>query len=170
VKLAKSVLGYSNPVICQSMYILKPPNIGGVVPVHQDSSYLYTTPESVSAMWFPTDDAYIGNACLWVVPGSHKGPLRTRFVLNANQDGGIHIPPVDSITSWPDDKEFVPVEVKKGSVVIFHGRLCHKSDENKSQKSRHAYVFHMVDESAKWDKDNWLRTGKPFPRLEVTEK
>jgi len=121
VKIAKEVLGYTDPVICQSMYILKPPKIGGAVPVHQDSTYLFTTPESVCGMWFPIDDAYVGNACLWVAPGSHKGPLRTRYILKGNTT--THIPPFDALqTPYPDNKEFVPLEVKKGGVVILQGR------------------------------------------------
>ncbi len=39
-------LGYTNPVLLQSMYIFKPPHIGGEVYCHQDSTFLYTDPES----------------------------------------------------------------------------------------------------------------------------
>jgi len=165
ITIAKQVLGYTNPVLCQSMYIMKQPKIGGAVPVHQDSTYLHTTPETVCGMWFPIDDAYKSNSCLWVAPGSHKGPLRSRFILNATRDGVIHVPPLDTITDWPDDKEYIPVEVKRGAVVIFHGRLCHKSDENTSNNTRHAYIFHLVEESAKWANDNWLQIGK-LPKFE----
>ena len=39
-------LGYVNPQIVQSMYILKAPKIGGAVKPHQDSSYVITEPDS----------------------------------------------------------------------------------------------------------------------------
>jgi len=38
-------IGFSDPAILQSMYIFKPPNIGGEVVCHQDSTYIYTDPE-----------------------------------------------------------------------------------------------------------------------------
>ena len=37
------------------------------------------------------------------------------------------------------------LEVKKGSLVLLHGRLPHYSSENKSNKSRHAYTIHIID-------------------------
>ena len=43
-------LGYINPQIVQSQYIIKPPRIGGVVKPHQDSSYLITEPKSCMAI------------------------------------------------------------------------------------------------------------------------
>jgi phytanoyl-CoA hydroxylase len=45
-KLAAVVesLGYKDPVLLQSMYVFKPPRIGGEVYCHQDSTFLYTDP------------------------------------------------------------------------------------------------------------------------------
>ena len=37
-------VGNLNPVVVQSMAILKPPEIGGEVPEHQDSTFLYDDP------------------------------------------------------------------------------------------------------------------------------
>ena len=34
-------LGVHDPLVMQSMAILKPPQIGGRVSIHQDSTYLY---------------------------------------------------------------------------------------------------------------------------------
>ena len=39
-------IGIVEPAVLQSMYIFKPPNIGGEVVCHQDSTYIYTEPES----------------------------------------------------------------------------------------------------------------------------
>ena len=50
-------LGYDDPVILQSMYIFKPPRIGGEVYCHQDSTFLYTDPESCVGFWFALEDA-----------------------------------------------------------------------------------------------------------------
>ena len=50
-------IGFSDPAILQSMYIFKPPNIGGEVVCHQDSTYIYTDPESCVGFWFALEDA-----------------------------------------------------------------------------------------------------------------
>jgi phytanoyl-CoA hydroxylase len=65
-------LGWRDPVVPQSMYIFKHPEIGGVVHSHQDSTFLYTTPRPTClGLWLALDDATIDNGCLWVRPGSH---------------------------------------------------------------------------------------------------
>ncbi|PHU29425.1 Ureidoglycolate hydrolase [Capsicum chinense] len=52
-------------------------------------------------------------------------------------------------------KDFVPLEVKAGSLVVIHGDLFHQSFENQSSKSRHAYSLHVVDTNGcKWAEDN----------------
>lgn len=43
-----------------------------------------------------------------------------------------------------------------GSLVLIHGTVLHRSAENKSEKSRHAYTFHIVEqENTEWSKQNW---------------
>ena len=61
------------------MYIFKQPNIGGEVVCHQDSTFLYTKPDTVIGFWVALEDATIENGCLWVASGGHKGPLRKLF-------------------------------------------------------------------------------------------
>jgi phytanoyl-CoA hydroxylase len=81
-------LGYEKPLLAQSMFIFKQPHIGGQVGAHQDSSFLYTTPESCLGLWIALDDATPENGCMYAIPGSHlkgDGPeqkgLRTRYRL-----------------------------------------------------------------------------------------
>ena len=57
-KVAES-LGFEDPAIIQSMYIFKPPRIGGEVVCHQDSTYIYTEPESCIGFWFALEDATV---------------------------------------------------------------------------------------------------------------
>ena len=49
------------------------------------------------------------------------------------------------------------LEVKKGTLVLLHGRLPHYSCENKSSKSRHAYTTHIIDGRASYPDTNWLQ-------------
>lgn len=44
-------LGFHDPRCLQSMVICKQPEIGGAVPPHQDSTFLYTDPPSAVGFW-----------------------------------------------------------------------------------------------------------------------
>ncbi|XP_044488051.1 phytanoyl-CoA dioxygenase [Mangifera indica] len=145
-------LGYKRPVIIQSMYIFKQPGIGGEVVPHQDNSFLYTEPTTCTGLWLALEDATITNGCLWAIPGSHKNGLVRRFLRG---EEGVYF---DRPSPSYDQKDFVPVEVKAGSLVVIHGDLIHQSFENQSSKSRHAYSLHVVDtDGCKWAQENWIR-------------
>ncbi|XP_045813456.1 phytanoyl-CoA dioxygenase [Trifolium pratense] len=147
-----SSLGYKRPVIMQSMYIFKQPGIGGEVVPHQDNSFIYTEPQTCTGLWLALEDATILNGCLWAIPGSHKNGLLRRFIRDEN---GVKF---DRPSPSYDQKDFVPIEVKAGSLVVIHGDLIHQSFENQSTKSRHAYSLHVVDtDSCKWAPENWIR-------------
>ena len=42
-------------------------------------------------------------------------------------------------------KDWVAAPVKKGSLVLIHGQVLHKSEANHSSNPRHAYTFHMIE-------------------------
>ena len=148
--IAKSI-GFKYPKLLQSMYIFKQPHIGGEVVSHQDSTFLYTKPESVVGFWVALEDATVENGCLWVARGKHKGPLRKLFTkINGKME-------MITVDSTPFEKTDTAVEVKKGSLVLLHGRLPHYSCENKSKKSRHAYSLHIIDGNSVYPKENWLQ-------------
>uniref|UniRef100_A0A2C9JZP6 Uncharacterized protein n=1 Tax=Biomphalaria glabrata TaxID=6526 RepID=A0A2C9JZP6_BIOGL len=45
-----------------------------------------------------------------------------------------------------------------GSCVLIHGEVVHKSDANRSDKSRHAYTLHVFDNhGVEYSKLNWLQ-------------
>ena len=71
-------LGYQDPVLLQSMYIFKPPRIGGEVYCHQDSTFLYTEPESCTGFWFALEDATTENGCMHFIPGLYWGREQPR--------------------------------------------------------------------------------------------
>ncbi|PPR48743.1 MAG: hypothetical protein CFH15_01550 [Alphaproteobacteria bacterium MarineAlpha5_Bin5] len=149
-QISKSI-GFINPLLLQSMYIFKQPKIGGEVVCHQDSTFIYTTPESTVGFWFALEDANINNGCLQVASGGHKGPLRKLFTKNNNK---MEMKELSNIP-FPETDTFV--EVKKGTLVLLHGRLPHYSCENKSSKSRHAYTLHIIEGNAEYSKNNWLQ-------------
>lgn len=147
-----SSLGYKRPAVIQSMYIFKQPGIGGEVVPHQDNTFLYTEPPSCTGLWLALEDATITNGCLWAIPGSHKNGLKRRMIRDEN---GTHF---DRPSPPYGQKEFVPLEVKSGALVVIHGDLIHQSFENLSPASRHALSLHVVDtEGCEWSKENWLQ-------------
>ena len=157
-ELAKAI-GLDNPLLVQSMYIFKQPNIGGEVTCHQDSTFLYTEPIDIAGLWFALEDATIENGCLWAIPGGHRHGLKSRWVRT--NSGGMEFEVYDA-TPWPEN-ELVPLEVSKGSLILLHGLLPHRSFENRSPRSRHAYTLHLMDAQAKYPGDNWLQRSENTP-------
>lgn len=152
-------LPLEQPQILQSMYIFKQPKIGGEVNMHQDSTFLYTEPESVIGFWFALEDATLENGCLWGMPTRHNEPLKDKFEYN--EDGELTLKTV-APTTWNQD-DALPLEVKKGTLIILHGHLPHYSAPNRSLKSRHAYTLHAIDGKCEYPDTNWLKRGENLP-------
>ncbi len=149
-EIAKAI-GFKDPLLLQSMYIFKQPKIGGEVVCHQDSTFLITEPESTVGFWFALQDATKENGCLQVSSGGHKGPLRKLFKRENNKMK------MEELSNEPFPETDTFLEVKKGTLVLLHGRLPHYSCENTSPHSRHAYTLHVIDGTAKYMDYNWLQ-------------
>lgn len=166
-----SDLGIEQPLLLQSMYIFKQPNIGGEVSCHQDSAFLYTEPNAIAGFWFALEDATIENGCLWVIPGGHHYPtqpaqpgrppvgLKSRW--RRAPEGGMRFDIFDS-SPWPEER-LKPLEVRRGTLIVLHGLLPHKSLENRSLRSRHAYTLHAIDGLSHYPADNWLQRSAEMP-------
>ncbi len=150
-------LGIENSLLLQSMFIFKSPKVGGEVVPHQDGSFLYTEPESVIGFWVALEDATIENGCLMVADKGHTPPLRQRFRKVNNESVMEQI----NDDKLPDTD--LALEVKKGSLVILHGRLPHRSCANTSEKSRYAYAIHVIDGECRYPDDNWLTRPESMP-------
>ena len=149
-------LALSDALMIQSMYIFKHAKIGGVVDVHQDSTFLFTEPASCVGFWFALEDATAENGCLWAKPGGHKTSLRSWFRRKAA--GGTEFVKFDA---GPYDLErTIPLEVKKGACIVLDGMLPHYSLPNKSQRSRQAYTVHTISSTARYPEQNWLHRNR----------
>uniref|UniRef100_A0A224YXK4 Peroxisomal phytanoyl-CoA hydroxylase n=1 Tax=Rhipicephalus zambeziensis TaxID=60191 RepID=A0A224YXK4_9ACAR len=168
VKALVKAVGFKDPCIVQSMYIFKNPEIGGEVTAHQDATFLYTEPNKLIGLWFPLEDATLENGCLWYIPGSHKTmTLSRRYIRNHDPDGPL-LKMVELSTHDYSNETFVPVPVFKGSCVIIHGNVVHKSERNCSLFPRPAYTFHIIDrDGSEYSPENWLQPSEelPFPAL-----
>jgi phytanoyl-CoA hydroxylase len=145
-------LGFERPLLLQSMYLFKQPHIGGEVGWHQDATYLYTRPITVTGLWIALDDADRDNGCLMALAGGHHGPLRHRFHRSAE---AMVTETLDD-APWPDI-EPVALEAPRGTLVVLHGLLPHASARNRSTRPRHAYALHLIDGCAEYPSDNWLQ-------------
>ena len=182
--IARAV-GFKDPRVLQSMIICKQPEIGGRVPPHQDSTFLYTNPPSAVGFWIALEDATVENGCLSFAKGSHKHtPVENRFIRKDDNNGtiftevtGARFP--DEISSGPKsttqtqngrdesnerreketpgEKAYELGPVKAGTLVLIHGNLLHKSEKNLSPKSRFIYTFHVIEGENEYDERNWLQ-------------
>ena len=141
---------------------------------HQDGTFLRNDPLKLVGYWFPIDDATLENGCLWFVPGSHKTPVTRHMVRNPMydpQDPGSGesrlIFEGDEYPVYAED-QWVAAPCAKGSLVLIHGQVLHRSAKNTSPHPRHAYTFHMVEtRGCVYRKTNWLQPpkNKSFPKL-----
>jgi phytanoyl-CoA hydroxylase len=141
------------------MYIFKPPKIGGEVVCHQDSTYIYTEPESCVGFWFALEDATIDNGCMQFIPGGHRLPLKQRNYRVSEFETRTEVLDAEP---WPEHLK-IAAEAKAGTLVVFSGRAPHLSGANLSNKSRHAYTLHVIDKNCHYPADNWLQRDPGLP-------
>ncbi|KAL9640755.1 MAG: hypothetical protein Q9164_000070 [Protoblastenia rupestris] len=122
---------------------------------------------SALAFWYALEDATIENGCLCVTGGSHlTAPLRQRLTKEDNglpkfEDlevplwaRGAHSSEVDARQT---ECKYQTLEVKKGTLVLFHGNLTHKSGTNKSEKNRIAYTFSIIEGNVECPDDSYMK-------------
>jgi len=165
-------IGLTDALALQSMYIFKQPHIGGEVGCHQDATFLYTDPVTVTGFWFAIEDATLQNGCLWAAPGGHRTALRKLFKrAGATDTDGTRFEILDD-SPLPAPADLVPLEVPAGTMVVLHGLLPHWSDVNRSPVSRHAYSLHCISGRADYPAWNWLQRERTMPlrRLDRTDR
>ena len=125
-----------------------------------------TNPSKVIGIWIALEDADIENGCLWFIPGSQTKPTSRKMIRNPSPDGPITV--FVGGEDVYDDAAFVAAPVKKGSAVVIHGHVAHKSEKNLSERSRGIYTFHIAEShQTEWCKENWLQPTAEysFPKL-----
>jgi ectoine hydroxylase-related dioxygenase (phytanoyl-CoA dioxygenase family) len=160
------------------MVICKQPEIGGAVPPHQDSTFLYTESPSAVGWWYALEDCTVSNGCLSFAAGTHRtAPITKRFVRTPEgatdfiENKGSQFPVELSNTrndanDEQEASEYTLGEVKAGSLVLIHGNILHKSEKNLSNKSRFIYTFHVIEGMNTYDSKNWLQPPEAgFSRL-----
>ncbi len=136
----------------------KPAHHGGVVAWHQDYSY-WTRTKSMQHLtcWVGLDDASIENGCVQYIPGSHRWGLLEKPELAGDMDGLM------DFIQEKHKNEFhpVPAEMKMGYGTFHHPLTVHGSYENKSSRSRRAYVLNVFADGTFSDSNDPLLHGVP---------
>ena len=133
-----------------SEFFFTQPGIPGFVK-HQDNAYVQAPSDAFVSAWTALCDVDEENGCLLFYPDSHRqGLLPTRFldhVAVLGQNPGAEA--VECVLHR--EIEPIPMRLKRGSTVFFHGDLVHGSLPNTST-DRFRYSFLAT----------YIRSGSPF--------
>ena len=108
--------------------VTKTPRADVQVPWHQDSGYARVPTEFVTC-FLALDDITIANGCLWVLPGSHLGGL-----VDHRPSGYWR-----EVAAAVDDPG-VPIELARGSALVFSSFTLHRSGGNGTDGRRPAWM------------------------------
>jgi ectoine hydroxylase-related dioxygenase (phytanoyl-CoA dioxygenase family) len=118
--------------------ILKEPRVGGAWAWHQDYGYWYNNgclaPLLASCM-IAVDRATRANGCLQVVRGSHQLGR-----IDHGQVGDQTGTDPERVQAILERMEVVHCELEPGSAIFFHCNLLHRSDQNRSDDPRWAFI------------------------------
>jgi len=116
---------------------------------HQDNGYGPLFPETAISCWLALDEVNDLNGCLWIIPGSNKhGSI-----------GHSAGKPRERIATIEDEGSAIPIPLRAGQCVIFHGFTLHMSKGNSTGRMRRAVFFRYADADA-IDLEGRPRVGK----------
>lgn len=122
----------------QSQFIFKNPGVIGQ-PWHQDSYYFKFDRQPQVGVWVALSRATLENGCLWVLPGSHKGPIHEHVPDRRPAANRAYTEIVSE-----DDSARIPALMEPGDVLFFHSYLMHMSTDNVADERRSAMVYHYA--------------------------
>ena len=159
VMAASQLLGENSVRFWHDQLFCKPAKHGGVVAWHQDYSYwTRSVPMQHLTCWVGLDDVDVENGCLYYVPKSHQWGLLDKPELAGDMEGLMEFLTEDQ------KKEFmpVPIEMERGYGAFHHPLMVHGSYENKSERSRRAFVLNVFADGTKSNTDKELLKGVPI--------
>jgi ectoine hydroxylase-related dioxygenase (phytanoyl-CoA dioxygenase family) len=158
VMAASQLLGGRAVRFWHDQLFCKPARHGGVVAWHQDYSYwTRSVPMQHLTCWTGLDDSLIENGCLYYVPKSHKWGLLDKPELAGNMDGLMEYLTEEQKAEFKP----IPIEMKRGYGTFHHPLTVHGSYENKSERSRRAFVINVFTDGTQSDTDGTLLDGVP---------
>lgn len=113
------------------------------IPMHQDMHYWPNDPPTNISMWLALTKSTRDNACLRLIPGSHK-----RILSHIDSsDGALFATGADPAQF--DMADAIPMEMQPGQFVLFNDRLLHGSPANTSTERRIGFVARYTYPSTK---------------------
>lgn len=139
--------------LCFANFLVKAPQHtgAGIVPVHQDPSFVDEPRYESVGVWVPLADTSVANGCLSVIRGSHRfnnGPRGSGAPFPYRADAARMLDPY-----------LEPVPMKAGTAMLFSQRLFHASFANRSAAPRVAVGALFIPREAQ------LRCYYPNPAL-----
>ncbi len=125
-------------------FVIKEPNPMGVVPVHQDWSFVEDEEQHCSVTcWIPLVDVTLENGALGIVRGSHN------FFSSYRPSPSPQVPSPISEHMFTIFPYLKLVEMKAGEALIFDNRTFHGSPPNSSNSARIAFGIGFTQNEAK---------------------
>lgn len=159
VVAASQLLGNHAVRFWHDQLFCKPAHHGGGVAWHQDYSYwTRTVPLQHLTCWVGLDDVTRENGCLCYIPKSHLWGLLDKPELAGDMDG------LEKFLTPEQKKSFenkVFIEMKRGYGTFHHPLMVHGSHENRSAKSRRAFVLNVFADGTLSDSNDVLLEGVP---------
>ena len=149
-------LGIEMPLLAKSTYILKHSYNDKYSSYNQDSSMLYTEPESCLGCTVSLDNETIENGCLWTFSQGHLEPLKKRYICNNNNFESSFF----YYTDFPEPNVILQSYV--GTLIIQHGRLPCIFKMKDKKLSQHSYKINIIDGRAIYLKDNIINREPSF--------
>lgn len=127
-------------LILRTTLFVKPPRDPGYVAWHQDVAYWELNEDRTVTAWIAFTDSTAANGCMWVVPGSHRQPVRRhrlgRDAHNQLLRGQVVEPSVVERAH--------AIELRAGQLSLHHGRVLHASFPNTSDALRVGLAVRMI--------------------------
>jgi hypothetical protein len=145
--LADEVLDLVEPLIgpdiglWSSHFICKAPRTGKATPWHEDTAYWdgrISSMEGLVTIWLAMDPVDAGNGAMQVIPGTHHGDDRRRYVP---VDMREHIFDSELDPDTIDIDRAVTFELQPNRCSIHDGRIVHGAPANTSDRRRAGYTM-----------------------------
>ncbi|XP_067946825.1 phytanoyl-CoA dioxygenase domain-containing protein 1-like [Watersipora subatra] len=156
-------LGYKKPAVVESVYLFNNPG-SGAHDHHQDGGTFWMEPMKLCGLFLALDDADEKTGCMWFIPESHRESKPELPMIKQEDDNGVISLKPGDYRFYADTSKFTPCPAKKGSLVLIHGLVVHKNNNNETNEPKNAYTMHLVEqEGTTWSPDNWLQSTEELP-------
>jgi len=123
-------------------------------PWHQDSSYLGFNGDKIAVVWI-TLDPVPAEACLEVIPGSHRGITFNGSMFHPNDDtiplyAKSDLPRLPNIEANRSDWDIRSWPVTPGDVLIFHTACLHGGGATRPGQRRRTLTLRFFGDDVVW--------------------